>query len=312
VLLAASCTALLLAGCGDDGGTTRGSTGTSPATAAGGATPTTDTTSTSPGTGTTTRSTAASAGGPPAASPAQVAALPAGLVPAAPAGDGSDPRLIDELRARFARAPAALRRAGSARFRIDLTLSSGPIAGSGSADFRTGASRTGLSLGSDAGGAAGGAAVDQYNDGRTSFTRTGDGPWTREVSIVPSAPGNSVGLFARQLRVGRAGAETTVAGVRCRWAAGVVPLRELIEGGGAADAPQVQSLLRVAKQGAAYPIGACVSADGVITELRYDIAFDRDLGLPGSAGRERFGGRIRFSDFGDAPAVRRPTDLPAG
>ncbi|MDO9409594.1 hypothetical protein [Patulibacter sp.] len=302
-LLAASCTALLLAGCGDDDGTTtRGSTGTTPTTTG------TGTTSTTPGTGTTTGSTSGSAAGPPAASPAQVAALPAGLVPAAPAGDADDARLVDELRARFGRAPAALRRAGSARFRIDLTLSSGPIAGSGSADFRTGASRNGLSLGSGAGGST----IDQYNDGRTSFTRTGDAPWTREVSIIPSAPGNSVGLFARQLRVGRAGAETSVAGVRCRWAAGVVPLRELIEGGGAADAPQVQSLLRVAKQDAAYPIGACVSAEGLIAELRYDIAFDRDLGLPGSAGRERFGGRIRFSDFGDAPTVRRPADLPAG
>jgi hypothetical protein len=305
VVLAASCAALLLAGCGDDEGGT--STGASPATTATSATGGSATTGGSTGGTTTGGSTAGASGGAPAATAEQTAAIPSGLVPAASGSEADDPAVLSELRARMAKAPAALQRVGSARFRIELRLDTGPISGPGTADFRSGASETTLSLGSSGGGS-----IEQYNDGTDSFTRSGGSPWTKETPIIPNAPGNSTGIFAEQLRIGRAGAEATVDGVRCRWAAGVVPLRELLESGGASDAPQVQALLRVAKRDATYPIGACVSEDGLIAQLRYDIRFDRDLGLTGADGRTSFGGGITFSDFGKAPAVERPSGLPTG
>ncbi|CAB4927703.1 unannotated protein [freshwater metagenome] len=309
VLLAASCTALLLAGCGGDddpatGGTSTATTGA--ATATGSGTATTGTTATA--TGTTGAGAAGPAGAPPAATPEQAAAVPDGLVPAAPADESDDAAVIADLRARLAKAPAAARRIGTARYAIDLSLSSGPVRGPGTADFRSGASRTTLTVGSGTGATE----VDQYNDGTTSFTRSAGSPWSRETSPIPNAPGNSTGLLAGQLRIGRAGAQATVAGLPCRWAGGVVPLRDLLRAGGAADGPEVQALLRVARPDAVYPIGACVSEDGLLAALRYDVAFDRDLGLPGAAGRERFRGSITFRDFGSAPAPERPSGLPTG
>ncbi|WP_026909374.1 hypothetical protein [Patulibacter minatonensis] len=240
------------------------------------------------------------------ASAAQTAAIPDGLVPAATADEARDPAVLTDLRARLARAPGRLREVRSARYTIDLDLSSGTVRGSGRADFRTGESLGRLSVSSDGSTLT----LDQYNDGKdTSGRPQGSATWTKDPSIVPNAPGNSTGIFARRLRIGLAGAEATLDGVRCRWAAGVVPLTELLAD--VRDDPSVQAFLRAAKDDAIFPIGACLSPDGLIVGLRYDVDFGRDVGLTtGPDAGQSFRGRIGFSDFGRAPAIRRPAGVP--